>query len=306
MVLGGVIMPVGIGQAVITVSFNGNENYYAAANKTITVNVGLNDASVVVDNATLDLKVGDTYSINATTVPAVLELLNITYTSSDVSVVVVDEKGIVTAVGEGNAIITVSVGDDKVFAKNSTQISVAVTVPVFKLSENKNVAAVYSAKANYKVLVTRDGKAVAAGETVTIKYNGKTYNIKTDKNGYATLKLNTKVKVKKYTIIATYKGVKVTNKVTIKHVIKASNKKVKKSRKVTKVIVSLKKVNGKYLKGKILKIKFNKKTYKVKTNKKGKATWKVKKIHAQKAQSCQKIQIQSNLRKRHCNQETNH
>ena len=130
---------------------------------------------------------------------------------------------------------------------------------------------------NYKVLVTIDGKAVGAGETVTIKYNGKTYNVKTDKNGYATLKLNTKVKVKKYTITATYKGIKVTNKVTINHVIKASNKKVKKSKKVTKVKVSLKKVNGKYLKGKVLKIKFNKKTYKVKTNKKGVATWKVKK-----------------------------
>ena len=37
------------------------------------------------------------------------------------------------------------------------------------------------------------------------------------------------------------------------------------------------KVNGKYLKAKVLKIKFNKKTYKVKTNKKGVATWKVKK-----------------------------
>ena len=149
--------------------------------------------------------------------------------------------------------------------------------PVFALSENKNVAALYSAKATYKVLVTRDGKAVGAGETVTFKYNGKTYTVKTDKNGYATLNLNTKVKVKKYTITATYKGIKVTNKVTINHVIKAGNKKVKKSKKVTKVKVSLKKVNGKYLKGKVLKIKFNKKTYKVKTNKKGIATWKVKK-----------------------------
>ena len=51
----------------------------------------------------------------------------------------------------------------------------------------------------------------------------------------------------------------------------------RKYKKVNKVKVSLKKVNGKYLKGKKLKIKFNKKTYKVKTNKKGVATWKVKK-----------------------------
>ena len=152
-----------------------------------------------------------------------------------------------------------------------------VTTPVFKLSENKNIDAVYSAKATYKVLVTEDGKAVGAGEIVTFKYDGKTYTVKTDKNGYATLNLNTKVKVKKYDITAEYKGIKVTNKVNIKHAIKAKNKKVKKSKKVTKVKVSLNKVNGKYLKGKKLKIKFNKKTYKVKTNKKGVATWKVKK-----------------------------
>ena len=276
-VMSGIIVPVGVGQAIITVSFAGNDKYLAAENRTITVNVSLNDTSVSVDKATLDLKVGDNYAINATTVPAVAQLLNITYASSDVSVVVVDEKGIVTAVGEGNAIITISVGDDKVFAKNSTQISVAVTSPIFKLSKNKNVAAVYSAKATYKVLVTRDGKAVGASEKVIFNYNGKTYPVKTDKNGYATLNINTKVKVKKYDITATYKGVKVTNKVTIKHVIKAGNKKVKKSKKVTKVKVSLIKVNGKYLKAKKLKIKFNKKTYKVKTNKKGVATWKVKK-----------------------------
>ncbi|MEE0925213.1 MAG: hypothetical protein U0L35_05870, partial [Methanobrevibacter sp.] len=41
--------------------------------------------------------------------------------------------------------------------------------------------------------------------------------------------------------------------------------------------VSLKKVNKKYLKNKKIKIKFKGKTYKVKTNKKGVATWKVKK-----------------------------
>ena len=39
----------------------------------------------------------------------------------------------------------------------------------------------------------------------------------------------------------------------------------------------MKKVNGKVLKKKTLKIKFKGKTYKVKTNKKGVAYWKVKK-----------------------------
>ena len=183
----------------------------------------------------------------------------------------------IPALSEGSHNVTVTYSGDSKYSQVTKQTTLNVTAPVFKITKNKNVAAVYSAKANYKVLVTRDGKAVGAGEKVTIKFNGKKYTVKTDSKGYATLKLNTKVKVKKYTITATYKDVTVKNKVTIKHVIKATNKKVKKSKKVNKVKVSLKKVNGKYLKGKTLKIKFNKKTYKVKTNKKGVATWKVKK-----------------------------
>ena len=48
------------------------------------------------------------------------------------------------------------------------------------------------------------------------------------------------------------------------------------------------KVNGKYFKAKLLKIKFNKKTYKVKTNKKGVATWKVKKSMLKKLKAGKK------------------
>ena len=195
----------------------------------------------------------------------------------------------IPALAPGNHNVTVKyTGDDK-YTPVTKATTLNVTDPVYKISNNKNVAALYSAKATYKVLVLRDGKAAGAGEKVTFKFNGKTYTVKTDKKGYATLKLNTKVKVKKYTVTAKIKGASVKNTVTIKHVIKAKNKKIgKKSKKAkkskkskkskyVKVKVSLKKVNGKYLKGKKITIKFKGKKYKVKTNKKGKATWKLKK-----------------------------
>ena len=116
----------GKGQAIITVIFEGDNKYAASENKTITVDVSLNDASVTVDNDTLDLKVDETYAINATKHPDTI-LLDITYKSSDDSVATVDKKGIVTAVGEGTAIITLSVGDDEIYAKNSTNVSVTVS-----------------------------------------------------------------------------------------------------------------------------------------------------------------------------------
>ena len=159
--------------------------------------------------------------------------------------------------------------------------------PVYKISQNKDINVIYSGKAAYKVLITKDDKPVA-GENVVISFNGKNINAKTDANGYATLNLDTNLKPGTYTIKATYNGVSVTNKVKITQIIKASDKKVKKSSKTTKVKISLSKVDGKYLKGKTLKVKFNGKTYNVKTNSKGVGIWNVKKSMLKKLKANKK------------------
>ncbi|WP_298502701.1 Ig-like domain repeat protein [uncultured Methanobrevibacter sp.] len=143
----------GKGQANITVSFEGNDKY-AAVNKTISVTVRLNNASVTVDKDTLDLKVDETCAINATKHPDTI-LLDINYTSSNSSVVCVDKNGIVTAVGEGTAVITLSVGDDEIYAKNSTN----VTVSVSKIPAEVTVL--------NDTLVLAVGDEIAAGATLT-------------------------------------------------------------------------------------------------------------------------------------------
>uniref|UniRef100_UPI0025FE6CA1 right-handed parallel beta-helix repeat-containing protein n=1 Tax=uncultured Methanobrevibacter sp. TaxID=253161 RepID=UPI0025FE6CA1 len=121
----GQIVAVGEGTATVTVSFAGNEKYLAAKNKTITVNVegALKDASVSVDASSVDLKVGENYTIYATTTP---DNLNVTYKSSDESVITVD-NGFIVAVGEGNATVTVIVGDNEEYALNSTVVNVTVS-----------------------------------------------------------------------------------------------------------------------------------------------------------------------------------
>ncbi len=194
----------------------------------------------------------------------------------------------IPALPAGNHNVTVTYTGDANYSPVSKATTLSVAAPVFNLSNNKNVNVVYSAKANYKVLVTRDGKAVGAGQTVTFKFNGKTYTAKTDSKGYATLNLNTKVKVKKYTITATYNGVTVKNTVNVKHLIKASNKKIKKSKKVNKIKVKTNKVNGKYLKGKKLTLKIKGKKVKAKINKKGVATFKLKKSITKKLKAGKK------------------
>ena len=112
------------GNATITVSFTGNKKYLTAENKTINVTVRLNDASVKVNNNTLNLLVDDKLNLIATTEP---KDLTVNFTSSNPSVVTVDNKGNVIAVSEGNATITVTVGGDGKYAENSTTVTVTVT-----------------------------------------------------------------------------------------------------------------------------------------------------------------------------------
>ena len=189
-VVNGKIQALAVGTAVITVSFAGDDTYAAADNKTIIVNVGLNDASVSVNNETLDLKVDDNFTIVATTVP---ENLNVTYTSSNESVATVDAQGNVEAVGAGTATITVSVGGDGVYALNTTEVAVTVTLNdasviadnmELKVGENGNISyltdpddlnVTFVPDDSGVVNVTADGTVTALKEgtaQITVKVGG--------------------------------------------------------------------------------------------------------------------------------------
>lgn len=142
------------------------------------------------------------------------------------------------------------------------------------LMENKDLTKYYKGSTGYKVRAYgKDGKPVGAGKTVSIKVNGKTYKVKTDKKGYANLAIN--LKPGKYTIKATYNKYSVTNKIVVKTTLITKNLSKKKS-KTTKYQAKLLNGNGKVLKGKKITFKFKGKTYTAKTNKKGIATITIK------------------------------
>ena len=84
---------------------------------------------------------------------------------------------------------------------------------------------------------------------MTFKINKKTVKVKTDKNGYAKLKISQKVG--KYTIYATYKGFKLSNKIVVKPVLTAKNISKKKAKKI-RFTAKLVNTKGKRLKGKRL------------------------------------------------------
>ena len=141
------------------------------------------------------------------------------------------------------------------------------------LTGNKNIKMYYDDGSTYKVRVFDDnGNPVKAGQKVTFAIGKKVYYKKTDKNGYAKLKIPSKPG--SYAIGARYNDYVVTNTLLVKPVLKPltsfSGKKVKKTIKY-KV-----KFLGKNKKNKKITVKFNKKTYKAKTNKKGVATFVLK------------------------------
>ena len=169
------------GVAYITVSFAGDDKYIAAENKTISVSVGLADAGVTVNNDTLDLKVGDTFVINATTVP---EGLNVTYVGDDSGVYSVDENGVVTALRNGTGFIIVSVGDDEVYAKNTTVVTVSVGLKDASVTVNNDTL-------NLKIDDTFVINATTAPEGLNVTYvsdDSGVYSV--DENGVVTALTN--------------------------------------------------------------------------------------------------------------------
>ena len=175
--------------------------------------------------------------------------------------------------------IDLKAGSHVITVKNSfTGEIVSKTINVVnRIMENKNIATYYLASTYYKALVYGDdGNIAKSGEIVTIKVNKKTYSAKVASNGYISFKLPT-LKPGSYTLTATYKGFKVSNKITIKPLLITKNLSKKKA-KTIKYTAKLVNYKGQVVKGKIIKFKINKKTYKVKTNKKGIATLSLKNL----------------------------
>ena len=172
-----------------------------------------------------------------------------------------------------------NVGKYDVFIENpATGQNMTKTMTIVnRITGNKDITIDYSYTGNLKVRLYGDnGQAVGAGESVIFNLNGVTYNVASDRNGYAVLKIKNLLP-KTYSLTCEYKGVKVSSNVVIKQILKASNKKFKRY-KVKKYTATLKTSKGKAIKGKTVKFNVNGKTYKAKTNKNGMASIKIKNL----------------------------
>ncbi len=173
----------------------------------------------------------------------------------------------------GSYDVNVTYSGDLRFNKTSGAVSFTVKPAPNSVLKGSDITVLYTSNSYYKVALTQNS-APLAGKTLTISFNGVNYNVKTDSKGIASFKIA--AKPGKYTIKASYNGKVTKNTVTVKSIINAKNINAKKSAKTVKIKVTLSKVNKKYLKNKAVTLKFNKKTFKAKTNSKGVVTFTIK------------------------------
>ena len=108
----GNVTGVGVGSAVITVTLDSNKNVQAKSVITVSSNV-IDVSSIKLDRSSLDLKIGKSYKLLSEVSPSNAANKNVSYSSNNVKVAKVDNKGNITGVGVGSAVITVTSNNNK-------------------------------------------------------------------------------------------------------------------------------------------------------------------------------------------------
>lgn len=131
---------------------------------------------------------------------------------------------------------------------------------------SKNLTKYYKSSKQFKVKVYDAYGKLAKSKYVSFKINNKTYRVKTNKKGIASLKINQKPG--KYNVLIRYGKVQAKNKITVKTVLITKNitKKVGKRKYFSIKVLDAK---GKPYARQVLKVKFRGKNYKLKTKKNG-------------------------------------
>lgn len=252
----------------LSVSFNGDSQYYSSSlSKTITVLSTIKmDKLTKIYNGAIEYTSTfyDTEGNLLKNSEIFLQVDSMLYSRTT------NNNGVATL------LVPIKKGNHMIYAYNpASDESAKKSVKVFnRISGNKNLK-VYFGSGTYKIRVFNDnGNPVKSGEKVTIKIDNKKYVVKTDKKGYAKLKITSQPG--KYSISANYKGFIVENSLKVKPILIPKSVHIKKLGKTFKISAKLLNGKGKPASGKKITVKFNGKKYKAKTNKKGIAKFTLK------------------------------
>ena len=254
----------GVGKHTVKLGFN-DDAKTMIVDKTITVRTTINPSAYA------KYTYGSNYEFT------LLDNTGKVLKNTEVSVVI-DDVYHVSSDSNGKIVVPIKLAPGKynVFVVNPSthEINTKSITVVSRLYKNQALTMYYGAGSSYRVKVLDDHGNIAKNVKVTFKVNGKSYTRTTTSYGNAYLKIG--LKPGTYTITATYKGFKVSNKIKVKTTLITKNIAVKKG-KTIKFTAKLLSSKGKILKYKKVTFKFKGKTYKVKTNSKGIATLKITK-----------------------------
>ena len=188
----GTVHAVGAGQARITARAGDKEDY---CNVTVSENV-IAVTEVTLNMTELPMSLGDTFTLTATVKPDDATDPTVTWSSYNVEVATVDEKGTVKAIGIGNALIGAKAGDKEatclvtvtdaaveVTSITLDQTSVSMTegqtlsLKATVSPDNASDKTVVWESSNTKVATVKDGTVTAVAEgsaKITAKAGGKT------------------------------------------------------------------------------------------------------------------------------------
>ena len=279
-----VVSNLNAGTYTLSVTTITDENYNNVT-KTATITVNKVDSSLTVGDVEMDY--GDSVNVVATTEGAT----GITAKIDGKEVIVIENTIQISGLNGGTHSLNVTTIPDA----NHNPVTKTVKITVNKLGSAitaENRAYVINYGGTYSVTV-KDAKGnVLSGQTVTFTLNGKNIGSGvTNANGVAsitltgatlkTAKAGTRNLVVNFAGGTNYNGASKTVKITInkeKTKMVAKKKTFKKAKKVKKYTITLKNSKNKSVKKVKVTLKVKGKTYSAKTNSKGKATFKIKKL----------------------------
>ena len=284
-------------------------NNYLAAKKGVGASAVANATNAVITGSTPELKTilsavdfytvynsGDVFYVvamdengdpikNATIILTYeADMLKETTDSQGVAAFLIDEWD------AGDYLVDIKYNGNDTYGPKAIKTFVSIEKANSNIVAPKSVSVLLTAvkKGSYYTITLKDDKGNGLdGEDVTITFNGKTKTYTTDGLGVIKFKLSaTKAGTQKLTVkfnsndnyiastlTATVKINKEATKLT------AKKKTFKAKKKTKKYAVTLKDSKGKAIKKVKVTIKVGKKTFKAKTNAKGKATFKIKKLN---------------------------
>ena len=270
------------------ITYSGDDNY--VSNKT-KINIHVKSASLDAHDMVRSWNSGYDYQVKLVDENGngiANKLISFTVLSNQYYAMT-DEGGIANVRANLNeGIYSVFVSSE--IAGNATRILKIVN----RIENNNDLTVYYAGNAEYKArIIGDDGNPESEGKNVAVLIDNKMQNLKTDKNGFVTVRIDSNFKVGTHSIEIRYNGASAKNKVVVKHLVSLKSASVKKSGKKLVLTASLAKINGKYLKNKIIVFKFKGKTYKAKTNSKGVAKVSIKKSVLKKLKVGKKLSYQA-------------